>query len=118
MTSAEMAVADDPPVLDLDPGPQLVGEPDRVGGQQLVETLQPVRRRQVPLANPRSTASFPTPRIASNGIQDSDVTQDSTRVMQALPSGRRPPPGWHTRRALSPRYTQIPPMPRCPACTG
>ena len=48
VAAAEVPVAGDPPVgVDLDEGPQLVGEPDGAGGEQAVEVLQPVGRRQV-----------------------------------------------------------------------
>ena len=45
---AEVPVPGDPAVaVDLDEGPQLVGEPDGAGAEQALQVVQPVGRRQV-----------------------------------------------------------------------
>jgi len=47
VSTAGHPVRDDLAVLDLDPRVQLVGEPDRVGGQQCLDFLQLIGRRLV-----------------------------------------------------------------------
>ncbi len=47
LAAAGVAVVDDAAVLDLDPGPQLVGEPEAVGGLERLQVLQHLRGRRV-----------------------------------------------------------------------
>jgi hypothetical protein len=43
VTLAELAVPCDLAVFDIDPGPQLIRQPDRVGGDQVVKIVEPGR---------------------------------------------------------------------------
>jgi hypothetical protein len=52
--AAGVAVVDDAAVLDLDPGPQLVGEPEAVGSLERVQVLEHVRRWWVVVGDPEA----------------------------------------------------------------
>ena len=77
-----MTVIDDPAVLDSDPGRQVVGLAEPVVIAQLLEIarLQAVRRRLVVVTDPRSNGIFGSPWIASGGIQEMAVMDDSMRM--------------------------------------
>jgi hypothetical protein len=47
VAAAAVAVVDDAAVLDLDPGPQLVGEPEAVGGLERGQVVERLRGRWV-----------------------------------------------------------------------
>jgi hypothetical protein len=52
--AAEVPVPGDAAVVvDLDPGPQLVGEADGAGVEQALEVVEPVGRRQVVVGHPQ-----------------------------------------------------------------
>ena len=85
--AARKAVADDPAVLYVDPGLQVVGL------SEAIVVTQPVRDRPLRVGRaeaasyfpiPSSNGSFGIPSIASDGIHDIAVTEDSTRITRSL----------------------------------
>jgi hypothetical protein len=84
-----LPVPGDHSLLDLDPGPQLVGEPDRISGDQLVQVLQLIRRREVPAADPQigNQPSDALHRVQGNPGNRRHRGLDPCH--EALPLGRR-----------------------------
>ena len=96
--AAFLAVAHDLAVLDLDPRREPVAEAERVRFAHLLEVVQVtdrIRRRLVVVQRPIVNPSFDRPLTASDGIHDSDVTDDSiliapTSWLQSQRTARRP----------------------------
>ena len=86
--AARVGVVDDLAVLDLDPGFQVVRLAEPVGVAQPLEValLDAVRRRLVVVVPmPSSNGSFGIPSIASDGIHEIAVTEDSYRIAVPFP---------------------------------
>ena len=77
---------DDPPVVDFDPGLELVCLPKAVLGQQTIQVAgpQPARRRLVVVRDPVLEGQPRHPSTASDGIHEIAVTDDSMRIMRSL----------------------------------
>ena len=84
---AVVPVADDSPVLNIDPGGEAIGLAKAILVAQALEVafLEMLRRRLVVRATD-SNGSFGIPSIASDGIQEIAVTDDSMRITHPVSS--------------------------------
>ena len=74
-----MPGVDDAPVLDLDERAQLVGFAEAIAGAERLEIVDPIGRWLVVCVTPNSNGIFAGPVIASDGIQEIAMTDDSKR---------------------------------------
>ena len=88
---------DDPAIFHFDPSAQHVREPEPVGGLELGEVLDHIRRRRVVVCDTTFEDGFVHPVTASEGIQDNVTTLVSMRMTSfprsprfVLPARRRP----------------------------